>query len=84
MVTLAKHLWQQLLYDADAAKIRLAAAKTAGVAFGLHILAASGGDIASAFTWSKKQWAAAALTAAIGFFARASDSAGAKPAVTQP
>lgn len=79
MLNLLKHLRDQLLYDEDAVKIRLAAFKTWLFVLGAHVLIASGGTMANALLWGKKEWAAALLTACIAAGARASEPVTPKP-----
>lgn len=71
MWNLLKHLRDQLLYDEEAAKNRLAAARTWLYVIGAHILVVTGGTINVAFSWSKKEWAGAIVTAFIAAGARA-------------
>lgn len=71
MLTLLKHLRDQLLYDEDAVRIRLAAFKTWLFVLAAHVLIASGGTMANALEWGKKEWLSAVLTACIAAGARA-------------
>lgn len=93
MFTLARHLWDQLLHDEEAAKIRISAAKTAIVGFlgGLasSIMALCKADFTAVVTWTRKDWlaaaSAAAATSVIAAAASAKDKAGSpKPQAAQP
>lgn len=73
MKKLFLHLWDQLINDEEAAKVRISAAKTWLVSIGVQVLALTGGTLSSAMSWGWKEWTATLLTATIAAGAKAAD-----------
>lgn len=73
MGKLAKHLWDQLINDEEAAKVRLSAFKTWLVVIGVQVAAVTGGELAKALEWGWKQWVGTALAATIAAGAKAAN-----------
>lgn len=72
MKTYCKHLWDQLVNDENAVKIRIAAAKTWFWGMVVQVGAITGGDVSKALAWSKKEWICAAGAALFAAGAKAS------------
>lgn len=75
MIELAKHLWFQLLHDEEAAKNRLAALKTFGLAVAAQVLV-PGWETVAQYGW--RQWVGAIITAGIAAGATVDDPSRAK------
>jgi len=73
MVKLAKHLWDQLINDEEAAKHWLTGLKTAALALAVQVGVATAGDVAKALAWGKAQWFAVAVTTLIAAGAKVAD-----------
>lgn len=71
MKKLVLHLWDQLVNDEEAAKVRLSAFKTWLVVVGVQVAAVTGGELAKALEWGWKQWVGTALAATIAAGAKA-------------
>lgn len=72
MRTYVKHLWDQLVNDENAAKIRIAAAKTWFWGMVIQVGVSSAGDASRVLSWGKKEWIAAAGAALFAAGAKAS------------
>lgn len=76
MIKLAKHLWDQLVNDEDAALRWWSAFKTMLVAQAAQLALMTGGDLAKLQAWTRWQWLGSVVATLIAGGASAKSSTG--------